>query len=106
MHSGDGASVAQLYQPGALLLPTLSAENRSNPEGIGDYFGHFLERQPNAEVTSHSVFLGCNQAVDAGSYRFSLHDPEESVEARFTFVYGFDGENWRILHHHSSLAPD
>ncbi|MCP9808983.1 SgcJ/EcaC family oxidoreductase [Cyanobium sp. HWJ4-Hawea] len=105
LQSGDGAAVAQLYGQDALLLPTLSAQNRANPEGIGAYFDQFLKRHPDATVTSHSVLLGCNQAVDAGSYRFELHNPEETVEARFTFVYGFDGENWRIEHHHSSLLP-
>ena len=103
--SGNPETVARLYEPGALLLPTLSPTNRSNPEGIADYFTAFLKRQPTGEVTSRHILLGCNQATDAGNYRFQLHQPDEQLNARFTFVYDFDGERWRIVHHHSSLVP-
>ena len=103
--SGSPETVAKLYAPGALLLPTLSATDRSDPEAIADYFTSFLKRQPIGEVTSRRILLGCNDASDAGDYTFQLHQPEEQLNARFTFVYGFDGQEWRILHHHSSLVP-
>jgi uncharacterized protein (TIGR02246 family) len=103
--SGNPETVARLYEPGALLLPTLSPTNRSDSEAITDYFSTFLKRQPTGEVTSRQILLGCNQATDAGNYRFQLHQPEERLNARFTFVYGFDGQQWRIVHHHSSLVP-
>jgi len=103
--TGSPEKVSNLYGQGALLLPTLSADNRSDGAGITDYFTGFLKRQPTGEVTSRQILLGCNQAIDAGSYRFQLHHPEDQVEARYTFVYGFDGEQWRIAHHHSSLVP-
>jgi uncharacterized protein (TIGR02246 family) len=106
LSSGSPETVTRLYEPGALLLPTLSATNRSDPETIADYFTTFLERQPTGVVTSRSILLGCNQAIDAGNYRFQLQHPKELVDARFTFVYGFDGQQWRITHHHSSLAPN
>ena len=97
--------MAKLYAPGALLLPTLSATDRSDPEAIADYFTSFLKRQPIGEVTSRHIVMGCNYASDAGDYTFQLHQPEEQLDARFTFVYGFDGQGWRIVHHHSSLVP-
>jgi len=104
--SGNPETVAGLYGPGALLLPTLSPTNRSDPEAIADYFTAFLKRHPTGEVTSRQILLGCNQATDAGNYRFQLHQPDEQLNARFTFVYGFDGQQWRIVHHHSSLVPE
>ena len=103
--SGNPNAVADLYDDGALLLPTLAADSRTTPEAIRAYFRHFLARSPQGEVTSRQLILGCNQVVDASTYRFALQDPSELVEARFTFVYGFDGSSWRILHHHSSLLP-
>ncbi len=103
--SGSPETVAKLYEPGALLLPTLSPTNRSDPEAIADYFNAFLKRQPTGKVTSRQILLGCNQATDAGTYRFQLHQPDEQLNARYTFVYGFDGQQWRIVHHHSSLVP-
>jgi uncharacterized protein (TIGR02246 family) len=105
LSSGSAETVAGLYAPGALLLPTLSATNRSDPETIAEYFTTFLKRQPTGKVTSRQIRLGCNQATDAGNYRFELHQPDGHLDARFTFVYGFDGQEWRIVHHHSSLVP-
>ena len=103
--TGDPAQVAQLYDDHALLLPTLSSELRETPEAITDYFNSFLARHPSGSVTHRQIRLGCNGAVDAGTYRFTLHDPEATVEARYTFVYGLEDGQWRILHHHSSLQP-
>lgn len=103
--SEDPAQVAQLYDRDALLLPTLSAELRETPEAITAYFATFLTRHPSGTVTHRQIELGCNLAVDAGTYRFALHDPEARVEARYTFVYGRRDGEWRILHHHSSLVP-
>jgi uncharacterized protein (TIGR02246 family) len=103
--SGDPAQVAQLYDRHALLLPTLSAQLRDTPEAITAYFATFLTRHPSGTVTQRQIELGCNLAVDAGTYRFDLHDPEARVEARYTFVYGRREGEWRILHHHSSLEP-
>ncbi len=103
--SGDPAQVAQLYDRHALLLPTLSAEFRDTPEAITAYFATFLTRHPSGTVSHRQIELGCNLAVDAGTYRFSLHEPEARVEARYTFVYGRREGEWRILHHHSSLVP-
>ena len=101
----DPSQVAQLYGDHALLLPTLSSELRETPEAITDYFNSFLARHPSGSVTHRQIRLGCNGAVDAGTYRFTLHDPEATVEARYTFVYGLEDGQWRILHHHSSLLP-
>jgi len=103
--SGDPAKVAQLYDRHALLLPTLSAQLRDTPEAITDYFATFLSRHPSGTVTQRQIELGCNLAVDEGTYRFALHDPEAQVDARYTFVYGRREGEWRILHHHSSLVP-
>ena len=103
--SGDPIAVASLYGDQALLLPTLSPELRDTRQGITDYFKGFLARHPSGSITHRQIRLGCNEAVDAGTYRFVLHDPEATVEARYTFVYGLDQGKWRIMHHHSSLLP-
>ncbi|MEX0588329.1 MAG: SgcJ/EcaC family oxidoreductase [Cyanobium sp.] len=103
--SGDPSQVAKLYGDHALLLPTLSPELRDTRQGITDYFTVFLARNPNGTITHRQIQLGCNEVVDAGTYRFVLHDPEATVDARYTFVYGLEAGGWRIQHHHSSLAP-
>jgi uncharacterized protein (TIGR02246 family) len=119
--SGDPNQVASLYSDDALLLPTLSAEPRRTHAAIRDYFSDFLARAPRGRIDSRTIRLGCNSALDAGTYSFLLRDPADSagagreqwVKARYSFVYTFrpgagsgDGPGeWLILHHHSSLQP-
>jgi hypothetical protein len=58
------------------------------------------------QIESRTLLLGCNEAVDAGTYSFRFREGEP-VQARYTFVYGYseaDGR-WLIQHHHSSLQP-
>lgn len=102
--SGDPDSVSALYSSHALLLPTLSPLPRNNPAGIRDYFSGFLARGPEGRIESRTIQLGCNEALDAGTYSFRFRDGAR-VEARYTFVYGLEENQWRIVHHHSSLVP-
>ena len=102
--SGDPDQVAALYSPTALLLPTLSPEPRTTPEGIRDYFTGFLTGAPRGRIESRSIQLGCNEAMDAGTYSFRFADGRR-VPARYTFVYVFSDGRWQIQHHHSSLLP-
>lgn len=111
--SGDPEQVAALYSDDALLLPTLSAEPRQSHAAIRDYFTDFLARAPQGRIDSRTIQLGCNSAVDAGTYSFLVADPgpaegtpqRQWVSARYTFLYGYRDGEWRILHHHSSLQP-
>ena len=107
--SGDAARVAALYSDDALLLPTLSNQPRDTPAGIRDYFEGFLARAPRGRIDSRRISLGCNAALDAGTYSFQLTGPggagPEWVQARYTFVYVHGPDGWRIQHHHSSLQP-
>lgn len=110
VHAGDPEAVADLYAADALLLPTLSASPRQSHAAIADYFSGFAARHPQAEVVEHAVYPACNQLVDAGLYRFRFpaagSGQSTVVEARYTLVYGFNGQQWQLLHHHSSLLPD
>jgi uncharacterized protein (TIGR02246 family) len=102
--SGDPAQVSALYSPDALLLPTLSPQPRTDPAGIRDYFTTFLAGGPQGRIESRTIQLGCNEAFDAGTYSFRFRDGHQ-VQARYTFVYGFDHGQWLIVHHHSSMEP-
>ncbi len=48
-------TVAALFAPDAVLLPTLSDEERTTPAGIRKYFVHFLEKSPVGHVDSSSI---------------------------------------------------
>lgn len=106
--SGDPEQVAALYGDDALLLPTLSPIPRADHAAIADYFVQFLAQAPEGRIDSRTVRLGCNEALDAGTYSFLLHPAGQEprrVAARYSFVYSFDGTDWHIQHHHSSLMP-
>lgn len=98
-----------LFAPGAVLLPTLSDEERTTPAGIRDYFVHFLEKSPVGHIDTSSVRLGCNMAARMGNWTFTLTDPathkKSLAHARYTFIYTYEGGHWRIAHLHSSVMP-
>ena len=105
----DPDAVAQRYWNDAVLLPTVSNTPRNSPAMVRDYFVHFLEKHPRGRIDSRTIQLGCNLAIDMGTYTFSLMNdsgtPAE-VAARYTYVYAWRNGDWRILHHHSSAMPE
>ena len=102
--------VTALFAPDAVLLPTLSDEERTTPAGIHKYFVYFLKNSPVGRIDSSSIRLGCNMAARMGNWSVDLTDSKtgkkSTARARYTFVYTFAGGKWRIEHLHSSLLPD
>lgn len=108
--TGDAEAVADRYAPDGVLLPTVSKQVRTDRDGIVDYFEHFQENDPVGEKTETIItVLDRNTAVDAGTYVFTLTDPEtgevRDVEARYTYVYEKIDGDWLIVNHHSSAMP-
>jgi uncharacterized protein (TIGR02246 family) len=107
-HTPD--KVVALYGKDATLLPTVEVGPYMHDD-IRKYFVHFLEKRPVATMDDHArvITLGCNVAYDIGLYSFELNgNPptvRETVKARYTFIYKWDGREWKIAHHHSSKAP-
>lgn len=107
--TGDPQKVADRYAPNAVLLPTVSNQVRSTRAEIVDYFEHFLLNKPSGEILdSHVAVLDADDAIDAGTYRFSLTKDGKptTVDARYTFVYEKIGGEWLIVNHHSSAMPE
>lgn len=105
LQSGEPQQVVTNYAPRSLLLPTLSSQARFTREEKLAYFENFLQGHPSGRIDKRQIHLGCNMAVDAGQYTFSLSGGRQ-VPARYTFTYGWDGTQWLITTHHSSLMPD
>ena len=103
-------TVAALFAPDAVLLPTLSDEERTTPASIRRYFVHFLKMSPVGRIDTSSVRLGCNMAARMGNWSVDLDDKANGVkstaQARYTFIYRFADGRWQIEHLHSSLLPD
>lgn len=106
LQTGDPLLVAATYAPGSVLLPTVSNTVRLTPEQKADYFQHFLTDKPSGKIDSRVIQTACNSAVDAGLYTFNFATSGKSVQARYTFTYGWDGAQWLITSHHSSAMPE
>ena len=101
-------TVTARYSDDAVLLPTVSNKPRTNHAEIKDYFVNFLQKNPQGTINSRTIKLGCNTATDMGVYTFKLKDGTHTkeVQARYTFQYEFENNQWMIEHHHSSAMPE
>jgi len=107
--TGNPEKVADLYAPGAVLLPTLSPQIRTTRAGIVDYFAHLLPSKPQAVITQEIItVLDRDDAINTGLYTFTLtqNGVQQQVPARYTFVYQRIDGAWLIVNHHSSVLPE
>lgn len=105
LKTGRVDQVVQQYGDASVLLPTLSAQVRVTRAEKEDYFEHFLSKQPEGTIDWRWIDLACNSAVDTGLYTFFLKKSGERVKARYTFTYKWNGQDWLISSHHSSILP-
>jgi uncharacterized protein (TIGR02246 family) len=66
----DADKVTANYAPDAVLLATVSNQPRTNSAEIKDYFEHFLKRDPQGTIDTRTIRIGCNEAIDVGTYTF------------------------------------
>lgn len=105
LKTGNAKTVSENYLSDAVLLPTVSNKARLTDAEREDYFEHFLAKKPTGKIDSRTIRLGCNKAIDAGTYTFTFAD-KSTVSARYTFTYAWDGKAWKISTHHSSAMPE
>ena len=105
LQTGDPEQVTALYAGNAILLPTMSNLVRHNHEEIEDYFVHFLQKGPVGALDESNIRTFGQLLINSGIYTFSLKDGT-ALQARFTFVYMWNGERWLIAEHHSSQMPE
>jgi uncharacterized protein (TIGR02246 family) len=105
LQTGDPKQVVALYAEDAVLLPTVSNQVRHNHEEIEDYFVHFLAKGPQGKIDESNVRIFGELAINSGVYSFTFRDGM-TVQARFTYVYRWDGQRWSIIEHHSSAMPE
>lgn len=105
LQTGDPKQVAALYENNAILLPTVSNQVRHNPAEIEDYFVNFLAKGPMGKIDEANVRTFGELAINSGVYTFTF-EGGASVQARYTFVYRWNGQRWMIVEHHSSAMPE
>lgn len=106
--TGDSRIVASRYavKTGAVLLPTVSDVPRNDFDSIKDYFDNFLLKEPQGEIIEGDIRIGDGWAQDCGIYEFTLGATGDKVKARYSYVYVYEGNQWKISHHHSSVMPE
>ena len=110
VNSGALDQVVELYDEGALLLPTFSNRSLSDSPRIKEYFEK-LFRHEEVQVSLHEKTL-VTQALSesiysmSGIYRWEMEIDGEplSIEARFSYVLDLESPT-PIMHHHSSQVP-
>ncbi len=107
LQTGDANAVVANYAERSILLPTVSNTPRLTPMAKHDYFAdEFLPKKPFGKIDQRFIQIGCNSAVDAGLYTFTLAKTGEKVSARYSYTYAWDGSKWLITTHHSSAMPE
>ena len=101
----DAAQLTALYAPDAILLPTFSSKLRHTPDEIRDYFEQTCGKVVKGTIDEANIRVFGNLAVNSGLYTLSFSDGS-SVPARFTLVYRREGDEWKIVEHHSSRLPE
>jgi uncharacterized protein (TIGR02246 family) len=103
-------TVTNLFTKDGVLLATVSNTPRTDHAGIRDYFVGFLKNSPVGTINSSTVKLGCNTAARLGTWTVSFTDAatgaKSDVMARYSFMYKYDGGQWKIDHLHSSMMPE
>lgn len=107
--SGNPEIVANLYTEDATFLPTLSPEFKKGRLGAVEYFSHFLKKNPSGKIIEEKIqFFNDELYSHSGLYDFEVDSGEGKrslVNARFTFIWQKRNDEWKIVHHHSSLKP-
>ena len=64
------------------------------------------QMEPQGEIVLSQVYAWPGMAKDAGIYEFTMGTTGKRVKARYSFVYIYEDNQWKILHHHSSQMPE
>jgi hypothetical protein len=90
------------------FLPTLSPDFIRDSPSAQQYFSEFVQKAPVGEITDDVVQVIDNDTyLHTGMYTFMTGQEGSRlpVRARFTYMWRRVGDNWKIIHHHSSEVP-
>lgn len=105
----DPDKVLALYSPDAVLWGTLSPTVRADRASLRDYFVSAFKVLPGLKVSFGEQLIRVygNTAVNTGYYTFSFSKDGQArtLPARYSLVFVKDGQDWKIVDHHSSAMP-
>ena len=102
--TGDPKEVTNLYHDDGILLGTFSNKERIGHELILEYFENLLKSPVKVEIVSEHASVSESVAVNSGLYNFVTDG--KTINARFSFVYQKNNDEWKITSHHSSVIPE
>ena len=102
-------TIVALYSKDAVLWGTLSPTVRSDPAALKAYFVAAFQALPKLTVKFGEQLIRVygDTAVNTGYYTFSFTKDGESksLPARYSLTYVKEGNDCRIVDHHSSAMP-
>ena len=101
---GDANQIVNLYHGDGILLGTFSNKERVGHGLILEYFENLLKSPVEVEIVSEHPIAFESAAVNSGLYNFITKG--KTINARFSFVYQKDNDEWKIVSHHSSVMPE
>ena len=102
--TGDPKEVTNLYHDDGILLGTFSNKERIGHGLILEYFENLLKSPVEVEIVSEHASISESVAVNSGLYNFVTDG--KTINARFSFVYHKNNDEWKITSHHSSVIPE
>ena len=102
--NNDPKEVVNLYHDDGILLGTFSNKERIGHELILEYFENLLKSPVEVEIVSEHASVSESVAVNSGLYNFVTDG--KTINARFSFVYHKNNDEWKITSHHSSVIPE
>ena len=102
--NGDPKQVTSLYHEDGILLGTFSPKERVGHKLILEYFEGLLKSPVEVQIVSEHPHVFESSAVNVGHYNFVTGG--KTINARFSFVYHKDNDDWKITSHHSSVMPE
>jgi len=103
--SNDPEAVTNNYWPDAILLGTVSPVISEGHDAILKYFSVVKGTgNKNTIQERHMIPIGDNAVLITGFYEFTRMQDGKPVPApsRYTMLITRRGNEWRIMHHHSS----
>ncbi len=104
IRENNAKQVAELYHDNGLLLGTFSNIERQGKKLILDYFEDLLKSKIDVEIITEHEFEANSLIVISGFYNFKIVN--DTIKARYSFVFLKIKDSWKILSHHSSVLPN
>ncbi len=102
-------TIVALYSKDAVLWGTLSPTVRSDPAALKAYFVAAFQALPKLTVKFGDQLIRVygDTAINTGYYTFSFTKDGEtkSLPARYSLTYVKEGNDCKIVDHHSSAMP-